>query len=108
MRVADGPVHGPCHGSRANDTGAAASSKMRNAPKELTATPYEVSPHVMKPPRPPLGAGACGVGRRIFRYQWREYFHMGQERHFPRPRSCPIEPLEHERSSWQAGAGREQ
>ena len=61
MRVADGPVHGPCHGSRANDTGAAASSKMRDSPKELTAAPHEVSPHVMKPSRPPRDAGARGV-----------------------------------------------
>lgn len=68
MRVAVGPVHGPCHRSRANDTGAATSSKMRDSPKDLTAAPHEVSPHVMKPSRPPLDAGARGVGGGILRY----------------------------------------
>lgn len=106
MRVGDGLVHGPCHRSRANDTGAPATSKMRNSPKELTAAPYEVSPHVVKPSRPPLDPGACGVGRGILRYQWGEYLHVGQERGLSRPRPCPIEPLEHEWPSWQAGTGR--
>ena len=78
MRVAGGPVHGPCHRSRANDTGAQAPSKMRDSPKELTAAPHEVPPHVMKPSRPPLDAGACGVERDILRYQGREYLHVGQ------------------------------
>jgi hypothetical protein len=108
MRVADGSVQRPCHSSRANDTGAAAATKMRDSPKELTAAPHEVSPHVMKPTRPPLDARARGVGSGILRYQWREYLHMGQERSFARPRPCSIEPLEHERPSWQAGTGREE
>jgi hypothetical protein len=66
-----------------------------------------VSAHVMKPWRTPLDAGTCGGGRGIFRYQRREHLHVGQERGFSRPRPCPIEPLEHERPSWQAGTGRE-
>ena len=85
MRVVDWAVQVPCHRSRANDTGAAASPKMRDSPEKLTATPHQVSTDVMKPWGSPLGAQACTAIRPISGYQWREYLHVIQERDFSRP-----------------------
>ena len=99
MRLADGAVHGPGHRSRPNDTGAAASSKMRDPPEKLTAAPHEVSADVMKPWGSSLSARAGTASGSILGYQWCEYLHVRQERGFPRPGARAIDPLENDRST---------
>ena len=97
MRIDNRWVHRPRYRSRANDTGAGASPKMRDSPKELAAVAHEVSTHVMKSRRSSLDARSCTARRvGVFGYQRRKYFHVIEQRGFAG--SCPgsIQPFEHE------------
>ena len=79
---AGGAVKGPNDSARSNDSGTRTAPEVRDTPKKLTATPHEMTTHVMEP-----GASSCAVmvrstGFLIFRQQGRAHLNVIEQSHF--------------------------
>ena len=63
-------IKGPNDRARSNDSGASTAPEVRNAPKELTATPHEMTTNVMEPRASSCVVIVRSTGLLIFRQHW--------------------------------------
>ena len=87
-------VESPNHGTRADRATLRAAPKMWHSPEQLIAASYEVTTHMMQARVSPVRVRCVARGCASIRGQkWSMHLDMFEQRRFPDPAACGIEPL---------------